>query len=315
MRVAAIDCGTNSLRLLVADTPAHAPAPLSDVERGMEVVRLGQGVDATGAFADEALERTFAASERIADRLAVLKPDRVRFVATSASRDVSNRDVFVRGIQDRLGVVPEVIEGAEEAELSFAGAVSGLDAGAKERLLVVDLGGGSTEMVTGDLGGVKGALSLDMGAVRFTERFLRSDPPTAEEVAAAVAATQELLDAAERSLELRGIERVVGVAGTITTVTAHALDLPAYDPEAIDGASLPLSIVEASCEELISLPKARLRELAYIHPGRVDVLQAGAIIWATLLRRVEQRTQGRVRSAITSERDILDGIAMELAAR
>ena len=315
MRVAAIDCGTNSLRLLVADTPAEGEVTLTQIHRSMTVVRLGQGVDATGEFAPEALERTFAATDVIAETLRELRPDRVRFVATSATRDAGNREEFFEGIRSRLGVTPEVISGEEEARLSFLGATSAVDAGDRERLLVVDLGGGSTECVLGDRSGVLSARSANMGAVRFTERFLHSDPPSAEEIAATEAATLELLAQVEADVDFSSVERVIGVAGTITTVTAHALDLRAYDSERINGAVLPLPIVEAAASEIISLPKARLAQLAYIHPGRVDVIQAGAIIWRTLLRRVEAATQGRVRSAVTSEHDILDGIALDLASR
>lgn len=314
MRVAAIDCGTNSLRLLVAETSLDDPPQLGHQERSMAVVRLGQGVDTTGRFAPEALERTFLAVDDVAERLRISRPDAVRFVATSATRDASNRDVFLDGVEARLGVRPIVVPGPEEARLSFLGAVSAVDSGSRERLLVVDLGGGSTECVLGDTSGVISAMSVDMGAVRFTERFLHSDPPTAQEIAAAEDAAQALLDQVEAEVDLSSVERVIGVAGTITTVTAHALDLHEYDPARIDGATLPLPIVEAACAEIIALPKHRLAELAYIHPGRVDVIQAGAIIWRTLLRRLEAATQGAVRSAVTSEHDILDGIALDLAA-
>lgn len=315
MRVAAIDCGTNSLRLLVADTPQEGPVTLSQVHRSMRVVRLGEGIDATGEFAPAALERTFAGAEEIAAILAPLHPERVRFVATSATRDAGNREAFMDGIEARLGVRPEVISGDEEARLSFLGATSGVDAGSRERLLVVDLGGGSTECVLGDGRGVMAARSVDMGAVRFTERFLHSDPPSEAEIAAAEAATRELLAVVEESVDLSSVERVVGVAGTITTVTAHALDLPEYSSEAINSTVLPIGIVEAAASELLSWPKHRIASLPYVHPGRVDVLQAGALIWRTLLKHLEEVTAGRVRSAVTSEFDILDGIALDLASR
>lgn len=314
MRVAAIDCGTNSLRLLVAEASQDSPPQLGHQERSMAIVRLGQGVDTTGRFAEEALERTFLAVDDVAERLRASRPDAVRFVATSATRDAANRDVFLDGVEARLGVRPIVIPGAEEARLSFLGAVSAVDPGSQERLLVVDLGGGSTECVLGDVSGVISALSVDMGAVRFTERFLHSDPPTEAEIAAAEAAAESLLDEVAAVVDLASVERVIGVAGTITTVTAHALDLREYEPARINGATLPLPIVEAACAEIIALPKHRLAELAYIHPGRVDVIQAGAIIWRTLLRRLEAASNGTVRSAVTSEHDILDGIALDLAA-
>lgn len=313
MRVAAVDCGTNSLRTLVADTPAEPPVELTEVQRGMEIVRLGQDVDRTGRFADEALERTFSAVDRVAELFGGLAPDAVRFVATSATRDAANRDEFLDGVEARLGVRPQVASGDEEAALSFLGASSAVTAGPAEKLLVVDLGGGSTECVLGDASGVLAARSVDMGAVRFTERFLRSDPPAPEEISAAEAAAEELLDTVAERVDLASVERVIGVAGTITTVTAHALDLPEYQRERIDGAVLPLPIIEAACAEILALPRERIAELPYVHPGRVDVLAGGALIWRTLLRRLERETEGRVRVAATSEHDILDGIALDLA--
>lgn len=314
MRVAAVDCGTNSLRTLVADTPADGELSLTDVSRGMEVVRLGQGVDQTGRFAEEALARTFEAVDRAAELFSRLRPDAVRFVATSATRDAANRDEFLDGVRSRLGVTPVVVPGDEEARLSFLGAASAVAAGPRERLLVVDLGGGSTECVLGDASGVIAARSVDMGAVRFTERFLHGDPPSPSEVEAAERAAEALLDEVAEHVDLAGVERVIGVAGTITTVTAHALDLPEYDSARIDGAVLPLPIIEAACAEIISLRRERIATLPYVHPGRVDVLAAGAVIWRTLLRRLRRETVGAVRTAVTSEHDILDGIALDLAA-
>ncbi|MGO1319398.1 MAG: Ppx/GppA phosphatase family protein [Galactobacter sp.] len=314
MRVAAVDCGTNSLRWLVADTPQEGPITLTDVERGMTVVRLGQGVDQTGRFADEALERTFAAVDDIADVFARTKPDAIGFVATSATRDAENRDVFLDGVEQRLGVRPEVLSGEAEAEASFLGAALSVSAGSQEKLLVVDLGGGSTECVLGSRAkGVISAHSADMGAVRFTERLMPSDPSSEREVAAAEAAANQLIDEIAADVDLRQVEQVIGVAGTITTVTAHTLDLPEYDSSRIDGVTLPIPIVEAACSELATLERSRLSTLPYVHPGRVDVLSAGAVIWRTLLQRIVDATQGRVRSVTTSEHDILDGTALNVA--
>lgn len=314
MRVAAVDCGTNSLRWLVADTPQEGPITLTDVSRGMTVVRLGQGVDQTGRFASEALERTLSAVDDLATLFARTRPEAIRFVATSATRDAINRDVFLDGVQQRLGVRPVVLTGEEEAESSFLGATSSIEVGPKEKVLVVDLGGGSTECVLGDRSqGVIAARSVDMGAVRFTERLMPSDPSTPEEIAAAEDAAESLLDRVAETLDLSSVERVIGVAGTITTVTAHALDLPEYSPERIDAAVLPISIVEAACSELAVLERSRISQLPYVHPGRVDVLSAGAVIWRTVLRRLQRETDSAVRSVVTSEHDILDGSAVRAA--
>lgn len=317
MRVAAIDCGTNSIRLLIADvsTAASGEVTLSDVHREMRVVRLGQGVDATGLLAADALERTFAAVDDYAQLIADLEVDaaNVRFVATSATRDAGNRSVFVDGIRQRLGVAPQVASGSEEAALSFAGAVSVLPALANESVLVVDLGGGSTEFVVGDDTGVKAALSTDMGCVRFTERYLRSDPPTPEEIALAEAAVEEKLKQVQEVVPLADVTKVVGVAGTITTITAQALGLSRYDSEAIHAAVVPLDRLEAAASQLLSMNREQRAELGFMHPGRVDVIGAGSLIWRTVLRRLSALTQGRIESATTSEHDILDGIALDAA--
>ncbi|GER23710.1 hydrolase [Zafaria cholistanensis] len=313
MRVAAIDCGTNSIRLLIADIAEHGGSPrLTDVVRLMRVVRLGQGVDATGRLAPAALERTFAALDEYAELIRAHRADAVRFVATSATRDASNREDFVDGVRARLGVEPEVVAGEEEAQLSFAGAVSVFPPLAGEKVLVVDLGGGSTEFVVGGAGGVEAALSVDMGCVRFTERFLHDDPPTPQQVAAAEAEAERLLDEVERTVPLHAATRVIGVAGSITTVTAHALDLNEYRSSEIDGAELPIRLVEAAAAELLSFPRERRAGLPFMHPGRVDVIGAGALIWRTILRRLEDRTRGGITTALASEHDILDGIALGL---
>ncbi|MCQ9163529.1 MULTISPECIES: Ppx/GppA phosphatase family protein [unclassified Arthrobacter] len=320
MRVAAIDCGTNSIRLLIADVTAHADGTttLADVHREMRVVRLGQGVDATGLLAPEALARTFAAAEDYAELIRNCAADgtaveRIRFVATSATRDAGNRAEFTDGITARLGVAPEVVSGAEEAALSFAGAASALPALAGELVLVVDLGGGSTEFVAGSGAGVQAALSTDMGCVRFTERYLRSDPPTAAEIAAAEAAVEAKLDDVMAQVPLGDVTKVVGVAGTITTVTAQALGLAEYEPEVIHAAVVPLGKIAQAATELLAMTRAERAALGFMHPGRVDVIGAGSLIWATVLRRLAELTHGRLESATTSEHDILDGIALGAA--
>ncbi|MDQ4503641.1 Ppx/GppA phosphatase family protein [Sinomonas sp. ASV322] len=315
MRVAGIDCGTNSIRLLVADAAGvdeagAGHARLTDVHREMRIVRLGQGVDATGMLAPEALERTFAAVEDYAAIIRELGAERVRFVATSATRDAKNRSEFVDGIRARLGVEPEVVAGVEEAALSFAGAASVLPLEAGRPVVVVDLGGGSTEFVLGDADGVIAARSIDMGAVRLTERHLLSDPPTAAEIAEAQDDVDRGFEEALAEVPLDQATAVIGVAGSITTITAHALALPAYEPDRIHGAELSLAKIEAACWSLIGLSRSERAALPYMHPGRADVIGAGALVWRRILERMAEITGGRVAMATTSEHDILDGIAL-----
>ena len=303
MRVAAIDCGTNSIRLLVADVAGGA---LVDIERLMEIVRLGEGVDRTGAFSQAALVRTFVACDRYAEVISRAGAERVRFVATSASRDVSNRAAFVEGVVDRLGISPDVISGDEEAHLSFTGAVRGL-ADARSPRLVVDIGGGSTEFVMGDAAPTH-ALSVDIGCVRMTERCLRSDPPTSDEVAAA---TRDIDAAIERALAVvpgRDASSLIGVAGSVTTVAAIALGLPAYDPDVLHGSVISAVEVERVTDRLLGMSRAERAALPVMHPGRVDVIGGGALILRQILRRTGHA------SVLVSEHDILDGIAWALAS-
>ena len=312
MRTAAIDCGTNSIRLLIADIDDDGV--LTDVVRLMRVVRLGEGVDATGRLSAPALERTFAAAEDYARLISEHRAERVRFVATSATRDAANRADFVAGIRDRLHVELEIISGAEEAALSFAGAASVLAPGPDDVILVVDLGGGSTEFVTGNAGGVIAAHSLDMGCVRFTERFLRSDPPTHTQVAATRREVDALIAEAARVVPLERITALVGVAGSITTITAHALSLPEYLPERIHGARLAVADIRSATKDLLRMSRQERAALPYMHPGRTDVIGAGALIWQSVVEHTERSTAGRVQTATTSEHDILDGIALSTAS-
>ena len=312
-RVAAIDCGTNSIRLLIADIDRNdGRTVLTDVVREMRVVRLGQGVDATGELAPEALERTFAAASDYACMVREHGAERVRFVATSASRDARNRDVFVDGVKDLLGVEPEVISGDEEAALSFAGASSVLPILDGHEVLVVDLGGGSTEFVLGTAAGVTAAKSVDIGCVRLTERHLRNDPPTPGQTAAAEADVDAALDRAGRNVPLERATAVVGVAGSVTTITAHALRLPEYSPEAIHGAVLPIGDVRAAATDLLGMTRDQRAALPYMHPGRVDVIGAGGLVWRRILERMGELTGGRITAATASEHDILDGIALSI---
>jgi exopolyphosphatase/guanosine-5'-triphosphate,3'-diphosphate pyrophosphatase len=315
-RVAAIDCGTNSIRLLVADIEPDGAGGhrLTDVDRRMEIVRLGQDVDRTGRLDPAALGRTLAAARDYADRCRTLGVERTRFVATSATRDAENRQDFVDGVRDALGVVPEVVSGEEEAGLSFAGAVSVLDPSHAGPYLVVDIGGGSTELVLGD-GAPQAALSMDVGCVRLTERHLRTDPPTREEEDAARADVRSMLDDASAVVPLGRARTLVGLAGSVTTVTAHALGLLAYDPTAINGAALDAERVLASCSELLHASHAERAAMGFMHPGRVDVIGAGALVWSEIVARVAAEVAadgGTLGPVVTSEHDILDGIALSL---
>ena len=303
-RVAAIDCGTNSIRLLIADL---TDAGLRDVTRRMEIVRLGQGVDRTGRFADDALERTFAALEDYAAAIDEAKVDRVRMVATSATRDAANRDVFVDGVRSRLGVAPDVVTGEEEAALSFTGATADLS-GAEwpAPYLVCDIGGGSTEFVLGDTAGVRGAASVDIGCVRMTERHLHDDPPTEAQVEAATADIDAAVAQVGRLLDLRAARTLVGLAGSVTTVAALALELPGYDPDRIHHARIPADDVHRVSATLLSATHEQRAAMPVMHPGRVDVIGAGALVLDRIL------TQIGFDGVVASEHDILDGIALSL---
>lgn len=322
MRVGAVDCGTNSIRLLVADLdPQHRT--LTDVERTMRIVRLGHGVDRTGLIDPEAMARTLQATAEYAHTCRDLGVESVRFVATSASRDARNAGEFIAGVEAAFEqhwgapVSPEVISGAEEAQLSFVGATGDLvAAGIEGPYLVVDLGGGSTEFVRGSgtgPGAVEAARSVDIGCVRLTERHLREDPPTADQLAAAVDDIDAAIDLAEREVPFGGIKALVGLAGSITTVTAHALELPTYDAERIHLASLPVSAVLGAATDLVAMTREQRAQLGFMHPGRVDVIGAGALVWGRIVSRVHERSG--IMTTVTSEHDILDGIAWSLADR
>ena len=317
-RVAAIDCGTNSIRLLIADVVADDGASgggsLTDVVRTMEVVRLGEGVDKTGRLSPAALERTLAATRRYAAQCETHGVQRVRFVATSASRDVENREEFVDGVRAALGVEPEVISGAEEAELSFQGALSAVRGEHRRPYLVVDIGGGSTEFALG-ADHVVASRSVDVGCVRFTERHMAGDPPTPEQIAAAAADVGAALDSVAEVVPLGRTGTLVGLAGTVTTVTARALRLPTYEPARIDGAVLPPDAILRAARDLLEMTRAERAAQPYMHPGRVDVIGAGAFIWSVIISRVRAevgRAGGKLREVVTSEHDILDGIALAL---
>ncbi len=305
-RAAAIDCGTNSIRLLIADVDLVA-GTATDVVREMLVVRLGEGVDATGAFAPAALERTFAACADYAVRLRDSGSPPLRFVATSASRDVSNRGQFIAGVAGILGVEPEVISGQEEGELSFAGATTGIPADARAPFLVVDIGGGSTEFVLGS-GHPTHRTSVDIGCVRMTERHMAADPPTPAQVAAATADIDAAIARAGAVVPFAQATTLVGLAGSVTTVAALALRLPEYDASVIHHSRIPAADVRRVSDELLAMTRAERAALAVMHPGRVDVIGAGALV----LRRIMDATgAGEV---LVSEHDILDGVAWSVAA-
>ncbi|WP_139977937.1 exopolyphosphatase [Nocardioides litoris] len=300
--LAAIDCGTNTVKLLVQDGGG------ADLVRTARMVRLGQDVDRTGRLAEEALDRTFAAVDEYAALLRehAVDPARTRFCATSATRDAANADVFRAGVLARLGVEPEVLSGTEEAALAFAGAVRHLAVEPALPVLVVDVGGGSTELVLGESlsAGPSAAHSMDVGSVRLHERHVRSDPPTDAEVAAVLADVDAALDACP--VDPAAAATVVGVAGTVTTLAAGVLDLPAYDREAIDQAVLDVDAVHALVARLVSMTRAERLALPWMHPGRADVIGAGALVVGRVLER------SGASALLVSESDILDGIAWSI---
>ncbi|GGY38750.1 Ppx/GppA phosphatase family protein [Streptomyces tanashiensis] len=302
-RVAGIDCGTNSIRLLVADVHPET-GDLIELDRRMTIVRLGQGVDKTGRLAPEALERTFAACRAYAEVIKELGAERLRFVATSASRDAENRADFVNGVVEILGVEPEVITGDQEAAFSFTGATGELHG--DDRRLVVDIGGGSTEFVVGNKH-VEAARSVDIGCVRLTERHVRHDPPTAEEVAAIRADVRTALDLAAETVPIDTAETLVGLAGSVTTVAAIALGLPEYDSEKVHHSRISAAQVAEVTERLLASTHDERAAIPVIHPGRVDVIIAGALVLREIVERVGAR------EVVVSEHDILDGIALSVA--
>jgi exopolyphosphatase/guanosine-5'-triphosphate,3'-diphosphate pyrophosphatase len=302
-RVAAIDCGTNSIRLLVADIAADR---LVDVTRRMEIVRLGQGVDRTGRLAPEAIERTRVALAGYAEAIRELGAGPVRMVATSASRDATNAASFRAMVAGTLGTEPDVITGDEEARLSFTGAVRGLG-DTPAPYLVADIGGGSTELVIG-CSTVDAARSVDVGCVRLTERHLHDDPPTSAQVAAAEKDIVDAVALAAETVPLTSARTFVGLAGSVTTVTALALGLTAYEPDRIHHARISYEQVDAVTEMLLHATRAERAALPVMHPGRVDVIAAGALVLRGIMRRAS------LTNVIASEHDILDGIAWSLAS-
>lgn len=370
MRVAAIDCGTNTIRLLILEKQEEN---LRELRREMRIVRLGEGVDASGKFAPSALARTFAATREYAGIISELAVDNVAFIATSASRDVHNRAKYEAGIQKILGVSPQVISGNQEAALTFGGVLSGLS-GVEEPVMVVDIGGGSTEFISGDKTGIISAISTDMGSVRLYERYLEeilkssegslnagisvlSMEPTeamnttvmagidvgksfsnamawadlsSEEIEQAkenfpqtiawfVQKTrlevQQWLEKAAEMVDFSQVRTLVGVAGTITSITAKAMGLKEYDSEAINGAALDCQQVLDSCQWMMSTTIGERCELGFMDKHRADVIGVGALIWQEIITYIQEKTSGTdypLQIIYTSEHDILDGIALEM---
>ena len=309
-RYGAIDCGTNALRLLVADV---IDGELREITREMRTVRLGEGVDATGEFTPAALERTFAALDEYARMIDDLDVSVLRIVATSASRDVRNADEMIDGFQHRVGVAPEVIDGLAEARLSYAGAVRGLPEGVGDfPVLVADIGGGSTEFIRGsgprvDL--IEASTSIDIGCVRMTERCLHSDPPTDDEIRDATEVVDAELDRALRDVSVESVRGFIGLAGSVTTVAALAHGLTSYDAQQIHGSVTTRDQVGEVTDSLLKMSRTQRAALPVMHPGRVDVIGGGALVLRQILSRLP------VSCVVASETDILDGIVYSLAAK
>lgn len=304
MRVGVIDCGTNSIRLLIADI---SDGTFHEVQREMKIVRLGQGVDQTGEFHPDAIERTLAAVEIYAKELLSRGVERIRFCATSATRDATNRDLFLQGVHKLLGIYPEVISGEEEAALSFQGATKGL-VGQQGPYLVVDIGGGSTEFVLGDQN-VEAARSVNIGCVRMSERHFRSDPPSAEEIAAARVDIKVAIAEAAKHVAITSARTLIAVAGTATTVAAAALKLPEYDRDAIHLSRVSAQKVHEISEMFLTMNRHDRALLGYMHPGRVDVITAGSLVLSEIMKATGAK------EFVASESDILDGMAWDLASR
>jgi exopolyphosphatase/guanosine-5'-triphosphate,3'-diphosphate pyrophosphatase len=304
--VAAIDCGTNSIRLLIADVTGGR---VIDVRREMHVVRLGEGVDATGRLSTAALRRTFHVLDDYAAAIRAAGVDTRSMVmaATSATRDASNRTDFAVGVRERLGIPPTVLTGDQEARLSFDGARSALAPDTADPWLVVDIGGGSTECVIGGPGGVQAARSTDIGCVRITERRLHGDPPTTAEIRAAVTDIDAALGEVDDVVSFQSARTVVGLAGSVTTVAAIALELPSYDAEAIHGTRIAAADVHEVSLRLLAMSRQERALIPVMHPGRVDVIGAGALILDRVL------DFAGVDSVTASEHDILDGLALSIA--
>ena len=301
MRVAAIDCGTNSIRLLIADVQGEN---FREVIREMEIVRLGQGVDQTGEFHPDAIARTLAAVDKFALEITRRGVEKIRFCATSATRDATNRDLFIEGVKSRLGIAPDVISGEEEARLSFAGATKDLP-DSLAPFLVIDIGGGSTEFVIGNRN-VERAKSVNIGCVRMAERHLKSDPATISEIESARKDIKTAITEANQVVDIKSAKSLIAVAGTATTVAAAALDLPQYDRYAIHLSRISATKTHEVSEMFLKMNRSQRAALGYMHPGRVDVIGAGSLVLSEIVKAVGAN------EFIACESDILDGIAFSL---
>lgn len=322
--VAAIDCGTNSIRLKIARVDSHGITDI--VPRMLRVVRLGEGIDETHQFSCDALQRVKAAAQEFAQVLKDNPVDAIRFVATSATRDANNRDVFEQMMIDELGVKPEVISGTQEAELSFLGATSVVS---RDELpspyLVVDLGGGSTELVLGgdgktyDARKVVASYSMNIGSVRMTERHLHTDPPTDDEISSAISDIDAHIDEALKVVPVGKARTIIGVSGSVTTMTALAMGLKHYDHSAVDGACIGLEQAYTVNDRFLRMSRDRRRTYATIHPGRVDVVGGGAVVWSRVLERVSKAAYedhgGVLDTFVASEHGLLDGITLDLGRK
>lgn len=298
---AAIDCGTNAIRLLIARVDGDH---VTDLVREMRTVRLGEGVDTTGEFSAASLDRTFAAAREYAVLLNNYDVKKIRFIATSASRDVTNRDAFSAGIKKILGVEPEVISGNEEAELSYRGALSGIEV--KGSVLVADIGGGSTEFVTALADGSLVSHSVNIGCVRMTERHLHSDPPTQPEIASTIIDIDNQIELIKRTVPINPGTTFIGLAGSVTTIAAMALGLREYDADIIHGSRMSCEQVEAVAGELLTMTHKQRADLGFMHPGRADVIGGGALVL-----RESMRILG-FDQVLVSEKDLLDGVVLNL---
>ena len=301
MRVAVIDCGTNSIRLLIADVSGEN---FREISRDMEIVRLGQGVDKTGQFHPDAITRTLSAVDKYASEIARRGVEKIRFCATSATRDATNRQLFIDGVVERLGIAPEVISGEEEAFLSFTGATKELP-DSLAPFLVIDIGGGSTEFVLGNRK-VIAAKSVNIGCVRMSERHFLHDPATASEIESARKDIQNAIMEASRQVDIKGANSLIAVAGTATTVAAAALELPAYDRHSIHLARISAEKTHEVSEMFLRMNRSERAALGYMHPGRVDVIGAGSLVLSRIMRATGAT------EFVASESDILDGMAWSL---
>jgi len=304
LKIAAIDCGTNSIRLLIMDFDFEKNS-MSELAREMRIVRLGEGVDKNKCFSQAALSRTLEAIKEYAELIKKYGVEKIRFVATSATRDASNREEFFSLVREHLKIEAEVISGEEEAALSFAGATKSLAPKFEAPYLVIDLGGGSTELVVGSDKPIA-AYSMNVGCVRMTERHSPGGNPTAiQEAAIRDDVSAEFKKAAAR-VDLSNIKTVIGVAGTVTTVAAHALKIKKYDPNILHGAEITADQISAAAKDFSTLTFEQRASLGYMHPGRVEVITAGTIVLDQVMREVHAE------KLVASERDILDGVAWSL---